>query len=123
MTTVPRRLAAGSNERPDQRTQVGDEAVLAHDEPVELARGGPVLILKCRSGPGLLFAEQPRAQLIVNGGEDVAPSGEEATDGREAVSDVGRCGLLDCDLMRLIGQTINAYTIHSLSSDRPQLIA
>ena len=121
MAAQARGQTAGGADGLDQGPQVGDQAVVPGDQLVQLTAGRRVLVLEAR-GPSRSRLHQRLHDLVVDGGQRVASSGEEPHDGREPVLDGIRARRPQHERLPRAGQAIEPPRLHPPSAQRPQLV-
>ncbi len=109
-------------ERGKDRPQVGDEAIVAGRELVELPAARDVLVLEALRFPFARRAERSFDDLFVDGGELLPRAGEEAGDHREAVRDAESPGRREREGTRLSREPIATLRARALSRNRPERI-
>ncbi len=77
--------AASGDKRLDEWAKVGDEAVLAGGEVINLAAGAGVLVFE-DGDFALIPRDDALAELFIERGEEIAATGEEAADRGKAVA-------------------------------------
>ena len=116
------RRTVGSPAPLEQRAQIGNEAIVARHQLVELPAARDVLIFEQLRLSRLRRPQNRLDDLVVNRGQLGADTGEEPRDHREAVRDRGRRRRPERQRRAGAGEPVDARRGRPLPSNRPHLV-
>lgn len=106
-----------------ERAQIGDEAIMADQEFIELAPGGEVLVVKDQRGAAGAVGINTVPKFFLEVAEDCEPIGEKAGNGSESVATIGGAAGTEPKRLAGSGTDIECFGVQALSANGAQLVA